>query len=433
MDVKRLLLKWFDKVLLLMALAVALYAASRIRPPEEARALSDKATELTKQAHDSMRASTPPPLPEVRHSRELARAYAEVADVSARSRSAWHPPREKIEVLRVMQSQKITPTLEHPIVGKPDMEPYPGKEPGKIEFLVSADGRTLKITGVEEAWAQITFRDSTRQPYRIVVEVTEFIPDPRVFRPTTVRAALVPGTKNVKIEWDPPTRRDDRAPIQRYILYRKSGGDSQCRRLRAIAVGAGTGSRPVGGSYVDTGTEFGKTYAYHVTSYSDKATPTESPPSDTLRVAIGRDVAFFLKAASKEFATFKVFKWHDRHWLPCGFTAKPGEEIGKMETRSFLIGGKRQRLTVDFRTGCCLVDIDPRATLLAMASGRAIRKPDQRITYQDRDGDLKDKRRSERDAAPWDRFNQDPPAAKRPVRPAAPAAQPGPGEPERLE
>ena len=411
MNAQQLLFRWFDKLILLAAVCFVAWAATRIKPTQQAKDLKRQAQSLIDKVQRNIKQGKPPALPKLAHRKALEKAYEDVTpEAVPRIKTAWYPPRDMVHLHTVMRTQSVTHAFEHPIRNEPRQKGF-GNKPGRVDVAVSADRKTMTIKGMQEGWAQLTLYDTMGQRHVVVVNATEFIPDPKVFQPKAPEISLLPGSKTLKLTWEPPERVDERAPIQGYNVYRKKKGDKKFERVQLVPVEGGKKGSTPGGSYEDSNTAFGATYVYQITSYSPSAKPSESAPSAAAEKTIGSDIAFFLKSASTTAAGMKVYKWKDGRWIGKTFFTKPGEEVGAVYKGYFPVEGRNQRLTVDFRTGCYLVDIDTRAPYWKPMFGQARQMLDQRVVYQDKDRSLKEKWRFERDAAPWDRFGQEPPTA----------------------
>lgn len=435
MDIKKLLFTWFDKIILLAALAFAFWAGSRLNPPQDVNDRARIARDLGEQIEKQLRESAPPPLPKLDHEKRLSKAYEEITDIQPRARTAWFPPRDMVHLKTVMEQLDTIMEFDHPISGTPRVEPFGGGG-GKVTVTVEPDKKSIKIHGDREGKVKITLYDSLMQRHVIVVEITKYVPKPKVYQPKKPEVALKPGSKTVKISWEPPVNTDDRAPIKGYYVYRQKSGEKDYTRLQLVPVAETKGKAKVsGGTLEDSNTAFDTTYTYVVRSYAAGADPPESDPSAPGEVYIPPDVTFVLKSATDKSAMIKVYKWlPGMGWDSKTFPVECGQEIGQNWKGTKAKDGKVQKnVQVDYRTGCFLVDIDPKATTYMIMFNQARESVSSRVVYQDKNGALKEKWRFEPDVAPWSWFGEVPAAAaphERPRETPRPATRRGG---ERLE
>ncbi|MEW6356823.1 MAG: fibronectin type III domain-containing protein [Planctomycetota bacterium] len=423
MDLKKIAFQWFDKIILLIALAFAAYTFTAMKPSIQATDLEGEARDLiTKVEKNLKRKPDDLQMEKLHYARDFAEAYKPVGDVAPRPKPAWFPPRDMVDTLSVMRTQEALWQCDKPI--REDTirtEPYARETPGRIIPTFPPDKKGLKIKGEQEGKVQVTFFDVMGQRYVLVATVTTFIPDPKVFPPRKPEIELVKGSKTVKLTWEPPDARDDRAPIQGYNVYRKKKGEKELQRLQPMVVVKAEGKTIPGGTYEDSNTAFDETYIYAVSSYSPNAMPRESEKSAEVDIYIPSDVEFFLKSVTpprdsgKPTANVKVHKWVKDYggWLwKSYFQVAIGEEIGALYEGYVLLEGRRQKIKVDYRTGCFPVDIQPPVGVRMFRYGKFMDMPYAYMVYVDKKGNLKERWGYEEDAAPWDRFGGAPPEPK---------------------
>ncbi|NOZ19522.1 MAG: fibronectin type III domain-containing protein [Planctomycetes bacterium] len=419
MDIKKIAFKWFDKVILLIALAFAAYAFTQLKPSVKAKDLEGQARDLIQKVERNLKRKPGDlKLEKLRYARDFAEAYKPLGDVPPRAKTAWYPPRDMVDTLSVMRTQEALWQCDKPI--REDTirtEPYAKETLGKISISLTPDKKGLKVKGEQEGKAQVTFFDIMGQRYVLVVTVTPFIPKPKVFPPRKPEIEMAKGSKTVKLTWEPPDARDDRAPIQGYNVYRRKKNQKKFKRLHMVPVQA-RGKTIPGGTYEDSNTAFDETYVYAVSSYSPNAVPPESKKSAEADIYIPSDIEFAIKSATpprdggKATANVKIHKWVKDYggWMSKSyFQIKIGEEIGTLYEGYVFLAGKRQKIKVDYRTGCFLVDVYPRVNIRVFRFGRFSDYPATYIVYVDKRGNLKEKWSYEEDAAPWGRFGSAPP------------------------
>jgi hypothetical protein len=204
----------------------------------------------------------------------------------------------------------------------------------------------------------------------------DFLPDAteqkplRLFPPVIVEA--IPEVGKVTLRWI-----DDGAttyPVVGYNVYRTTlDPESEPRRLNVSLVPVTRlDAGATGGTHVDTTIVGDARYAYHVRALASRDTGTpppanqragllESPASAGMEVRASRDFILTLTGWSEKpekTAHILVQKWHNGRPLGHVFQARVGDSVGRiLDVRLGGIGSKPDVETVDFSTGCTLIDL----------------------------------------------------------------------------
>jgi len=399
-DVKNILFKHFEKLILLVALAVlGLFGAKRFvfPPPTPVEELKADIAKYAVRIETNLKKSKAPPLPRLKVDEGIRKMYTPKGEVGLVRIHTFNTPKDIVHELTIMARKPWKFPIRKPIkwdsitCDKARMEVQRGPEGGMI----------LMPKGVGET--TVRFEDAAGVRHVVKITVTEFVAEPQVNPPVIESAEQVDGL--AVLTWRANENIDKRSPPTEFRIYRRPAGTGpeQDKVIKTVKI-EGKVSKGLAKKlhkFEDKDVEFGRSYVYSITSFSASAKPPESKKAVAEKpVTIPEDVVFDVASVVPDGsrAQLKVFKWtREKRWQgPKSFFVKPGE----------IIGGVDNRTKTDYTTGAILLFAEA-TKAKKIAFGRVVMMPVFRVVYQDKQGVVHQKLSDQnvRTSPPWKRFS----------------------------
>lgn len=409
-DIKNLVFKYVDKVVFaimaLMLAIVAIYSpifGDTFRPMRDVldsvlgvflpvkstlvlEQLQTEVNENEQKIKKRLDTSTPPRLPEFNQLEELKSLPPPAVELRAH---LWGEPGE------VFDRHEVTATVPSTITLKERMakEAIKIKDPDLLKVEIKTP-REIMLIGQREGETEFYWRDTNNVRHTEIVKINKFVPQATVSPPPALRASMEGAS--IRLVWDAPTV-DSRAPVTSFNVYRRKAEEAEFTKIGTAPVSEGRSSEGTptgegqpahgivapkgGGTYVDEKIEYDTKYVYAVKSVAPSAPTPESAFSPTAEVETPSDTEFFVKILTAKNATIKIWKFINKEWKWRNFSPVPGEMIGGVYTRP--ARGSQPAESVDFRTGCILVDIDPTATRMRPTITTRLQKTERGLVNVD--------------------------------------------------
>lgn len=402
MNLKDLLFKHFEKGVMGIAWALALYSvfatltSPPLQPPDKSRIKG-----LIKKINAKLNSTTKPI--------DVSTYVEKLNSISSRMRGTTLPapcvcrpfvfyPEEVIETGEVIRVQEKA-SEEFPL-GFQLGEEEPALENTAIASLKVVDRKTatLKITGLKTGSTRLTVRRADGTVFKYTIEITKKAPPARYALSTPIDLNAVAEIGKVTLTWNAnpqaPKVGVKRLVPEGYIIERASGAPKDFKKLaRVPATRKGSeeekttegGTAPAGSKkpvelknlrYVDTSVEADATYYYRVVAFGrDKRNLLlTSEPTAPVRVIVPTNIEVRFTAVAGNVAYFKVtvkltnedlkrlfneeFDFDKPYPVTQSFSTRPGMRIGG--TRSIRHpDGSLLAVCPDFLTRYLLVDIVP--------------------------------------------------------------------------